>query len=198
MALTDTQEQWLKDNYAKYEVVADLVKAYNNTFNTCVKHSTLTKKCVTLGLHTYDKHRCNVGQFVKGKKYGSEECHIGTIRYDGQTKMCYIKVKMCEGMSRETSGHSYKAPFWKQLQNKVWEDNYGKVPDGYVACPLNQNPYEQDIKKIALIDKRGKCIMTRKDWWSENAKFTATAVRWCNLYFVAKDNGVYDDIMDET
>ncbi len=189
---TDEQDKWLKENCSKYEVFSDLVVAYNMKFGTAKNYSQLSSRCKVLGVRQYDaKRRTNRGNFKKGQKYGAEECPLNTIRYDKQRNMCFIKVQMCEGKSRETSGHNLKAPFWKILQNKIWEDNYGYIPDGYVACSLTDDPYEQNIENIALIDKRGKAIMGRKEWWSDNAKFTNTAVQWCNLYFVAKDNGVY-------
>lgn len=189
---TDEQIEWLKENCSKYEVFSDLVVEYNKTFGTNRNYSQLSSKCNILGIRDYDAtRRRNSGNFKKGIKQGAEEYPIGTIRLNKQTNLCYIKVKLCNGKTQRDKGHNYREPFWKMLQNKIWEDNYGDIPDGYIACSLTNNPYEQNIENIALIDKRGKCIMGRKEWWSDNAKFTSTAVEWCNLYFVAKDNGVY-------
>lgn len=189
---SDEQTRWLKNHYCEYSVFADLVRAFNDQFDANIGYNNLASRCVTLGLRKYDKKRRerNSGQFLKGKKYGSEECKIGTIRYNKQRNMCFIKVQMCEGKSSDTSGHHLKEPFWKPLQDKIWEDHFGMIPAGYMACSLNCNPYEEDVKNIGLIDKRGKAIMSRKRWWSDNPKFTAVAVRWCNLYFLAKDNEV--------
>lgn len=190
--MPDEQTQWLKKHCCDYEVFADLVRAFNDQFDTNIGYPNLARRCVTLGLREYDSERQkrNTGQFVKGKKYGAEECEIGTIRYNKQRNMCFIKVQMCKGKFRDTSGHDLKEPFWRPLQDKIWEDHFGNIPVGYMACPLNCNPYEDDIKNIGLIDKRGKAIMSRKGWWSENSTFTAVAVMWCNLWFVAKDHNV--------
>lgn len=189
---TQEQDDWLKKNYCKYNTVADLLREYNGIFGTDVNYAKLASHCVVLGIHTYDaaRRKQNAGNFKKGVKYGIEEAPVGTIRYNKQRNVCFVKVMTCDGKSRDTSGHNYKEPFWRVLQDKVWEDHYGKIPDGYMACPLNENPYEDDVEKIALIDKRGKAVMGRKRWWSDNVKFTATAVRWCNLYFIAKDRGI--------
>ena len=170
---TDEQIQWLLDNYDSYEVFADLVRDFNVHFHTNRSHATLTSYCVrTLKLRAYDRHRHNVGQFKKGKVV--EESPLGTIRYNGQRNLCFIKVQMCQGRSRDTLGHNLKAPFWKPLQDKIWEEHYGAIPKGYIACSLTDDPYEQNIENIALIDKRGKCIMTKKEWWTDNAKFATT------------------------
>lgn len=118
------------------------------------------------------------------------EAPLGTVVYNKQRNLCFIKVQMCEGKSGNTKGHNLKEPFWKPLQNKIWEEKIGAIPEKYIACSLTDNPYEQDIENIALIDKRGKAVMSRKNWWSDNAKFTAVAVRWCNLYFIAKDKNI--------
>ena len=186
------QRDWLINHFYDYEVFADLVVEFNKVFNCSVKYSALSSYCKR-NLHLNYEWVSNRGQFKPGVNYGTDECPIGTIRYNKQQNLCYIKVKMCNGTSRNTLGHNYKYPFWKRLQDKIWEDNYGVIPDGYTACALNNDPYEQDINKIGLIDKRGKCIMSRKEWWSDIPAFTSTAVQWCNLYFVAKDNGVFDE-----
>lgn len=186
------QDEWLRQEYDQGAVFADLVKKYNDRFGTAVGYVNLISHCKTLGLHEYksERRKDNTGQFQKGVKSGQEEAPIGTIAYNRQRDLCFIKVRMCNGKSRGTSGHDYKLPYWKPLQDKVWEDNFGEIPDGYMACVLNCNPYEQDASKIALIDKRAKAVMSRKGWWTENIKFTAVAVQWCNLYFVAKDHGI--------
>lgn len=189
---SEEQTAWLKSNYSKYDVFADFVRAYNDHFGTAWGYNNIMSHCRTLDLHEYSRSRRmqNAGQFKKGQKYGPEECPIGTIRYNKQRGVCFIKVQMCGGRSRDTSGHNLKEPFWRVLQDKVWEDERGTIPEGYMACPLNCNPYEDNINNIGLIDKRGKAIMGRKGWWTDNVKFTATAVRWCNLYFIAKDHGI--------
>ncbi|MBR4377318.1 MAG: hypothetical protein IKP50_00310 [Bacilli bacterium] len=191
---TEEQEEWIKENCSKYEVFAEFVKDFNLKFGTSKSHSGLTSKCESLGLRfSNPSRRRNSGNFKKGINYGIEECPIGTIRLNKQTNLYYIKVQLCNGIAPRENGHNYKEPYWKMLQNKIWEDNYGKIPDGYIACSLTNDPYEQNIENIALIDKRGKSVMGRKEWWSDNAKFTATGVQWCNLYFTAKDNGVLSD-----
>ena len=187
-AYTEEQTQWILDNYDSYEVFADLVRDFNARFHTKKSHASLTGYCVRLKIRDFDRNRENAGQFKKGLI--KEEAPIGTIAYNKQRNLCFIKVKLCKGKSRDTLGHNLKEPFWKPLQDKVWEDNYGAIPNGYMACSLTNDPYETDIKNIALIDKRGKCIMSRKEWWDDNPKFTATAVQWCNLYMSAKDREV--------
>ena len=188
-AYTEAQRQWILDNYDNYDVFADLVRDFNAEFHTNKAHASLTGYCVNnLKLREFDRHRENAGQFKKGLVV--EESPIGTIKYNKQRNLCFIKVQMCKGKSRDTSGHNLKAPFWKPLQDKIWEDHCGTIPEGYIACSLTGDPYEQNIENIALIDKRGKCIMSKKDWWSDKPKFTATAVQWCNLYMTAKDREV--------
>lgn len=191
---TEEQEEWIKENCSKYEVFAQFVKDFNLKFGTNKSHSGLISKCESLGLRfSCSSRRVNSGNFKKGVNSGIEEYPIGTIRYNKQRNLCYIKVQLCEGKSDRNLGHNYREPYWKMLQNKIWEDNYGEIPKGYIACSLTSDPYEQNISNIALIDKRGKSVMGNKDWWSDNAKFTATGVQWCNLYFVAKDNGVLNN-----
>lgn len=189
-AFSEEQTEWIKEHYSEYEVFADFLRAYNDHWNSAVGYANLSSYCVTLKLRKYDSSRrkSNAGQFKKGFKYGPEECPIGSVRYNKQRDLAFVKVQMCGGKSRETTGHNLKEPFWKPLQDKVWEDAYGEIQDGYMACPTNCNPYETDIEHIALIDKRGKAIMGRKRWWSDNELLNRTAIRWCNLYYLVKDS----------
>ena len=99
---------------------------------------------------------------------------------------------LCNGNSRadKDNCHSYKEPFWKPLQKKVWEDHYGDVPEGYVVCSLNGNLCDTDINNIGIIDRRGTAMLGKNQWWTDNRVLTANGVQWCNLYMTAKDNGV--------
>lgn len=192
---TDKQKQWISDNcnWTIYHSFNDFVKAFNAEFSIHTTRSQLFNYCYRKGI--YEKGDLpHHAQFKKGEKssFSRDECPIGTIHsVKGRP---YIKVQMCNGkanvVGKGKDNHGLNEPYWKPLQKKIWEDNYGKVPDGYEVCSLNGDKYDTNIEHIGLIDKRMKGTMALKGWWTENAKLTSTAVQWCNLYMTAKDNNI--------
>jgi len=190
---SEAGDKWLKSNIQKYDVFMDLFNAYRDKFNADVNYASLATHCEYLGIkqRVTRKELRNRGQFKKNAPRSLGELPVGTIRYNSQGRP-YIKVMLCNGASRSVDNqrHNYKEPFWKPLQKKIWEDNYGPVPDGYVVCSLNGDITDTDVRNIGLIDKRATPIMSKQGWWTDNRVITADGVQWCNLYMIAKDNGV--------
>lgn len=198
---TDAERKWIVDNYTKYDrdfvsFAADFNKHFNRSDMTNYR---ITKYCERRGIHKpKTKSECvNKGRFKKGNATNAtvRQLPVGTVRmYTSNTcKMPYIKVKLTSGDSGEMAGrgHNFKRPWWIPLKEKVWIDAYGEIPEGYSVINLDKNPENCDLNNLALADKRGLAIMGSHKWWSENKNFNATAIKWCNLYMTAKDNGVY-------
>lgn len=192
---TDEQKQWISENcnWSKYYSFNDFVSSFNERFGTHTTRNQLFGYCYRNDLYKKGdiKHHT---QFKKGERCDTsrEEYPIGTIRCSGNRP--YIKVQMCNGKSnvvgKGRDNHGLNEPYWKPLQKKIWEDNYGTVPIGYEVCSLNGNKFDENIENIGIIDERIKGTMALNGWWTENSKLTATAVQWCNLYMIAKDRGI--------
>lgn len=199
-AYTEEMNSWLIDNYPKYNNnwIA-LAKDFNLKFCTDFTSTRLCKYCERgLKIHTPKPKRDNVnaGTFQKGNRCTStdRQAPIGTIRiYTSNTsKILYIKVKLADGDSGmlRGGGHNYKRPWWIPLKEKVWIDAHGEIPDGCSVIQLDRDYKNCNLDNLALADKRGLAIMMSHKWWTENSKFNATGIQWCNLYMTAKDNGV--------
>ena len=197
---TDEMNKWLCDNYAKYDNdwVA-LANDFNKKFKVNFSNCRLAKYCQrTLKIHQpkEKKGKINKSTFAKGKGNTvaiKKQLPIGTIRtYKAKdVKIPVIKVKLSDGDSTEgTTGHNFKRPWWIPLKEKVWTDAYGEIPEGYTVVHLDHNNENCELSNLALADKRGLAIMGSHKWWSNNPKFTKTAVQWCNLYMTAKDREV--------
>jgi len=200
---TEEMDKWLSDNYGKYDNNwVSLSKDFNSTFDVAYSNCRLMKHCErTLKIHKPQKkekgRRINKGSFSKGNNGSStrRQLPIGTIRlYTSNTsKIPMIKVKLCEGDSGSVlggNGHNMKRPWWIPLKEKVWVDAHGEIPEGFTVVHLDHNTENCSLDNLALADKRGLAIMGSHKWWSDNVKFTATALEWCNLYMAAKDNAV--------
>lgn len=190
---TEEMDNWLLNNYPKYDSFVELSNNFNNQFGTDYSNCRLAKYCErTLKIHKPKPKKCmnNKGQFKSGTR-SNRALPIGTIRYNSDGRP-FIKVKESDGKSgpKEGVGHNYREPYWKPLQKKIWEDYYGEVPEGYVVCSLTGDPNDTDIHNIGIIDKRGTSVMAKKGWWTDNRVITGDGAEWCNLYYVLKDQGV--------
>ena len=198
---TEKENQWIKDNYSVYDNDwVSFARDFNAKFNrTDMTNCRLAKHCerrLNIHIPKEKKGRVNRGTFVKGNISSATEHQlpIGTVRtYTSKTsKILYVKVRLADGDSGllRDAGHNYKRPWWIPLKEKVWIDNYGEIPEGYSVVQLDRDYKNCDITNLAILNKRGSAIMMSKKWWTENAKLTGTAVQWCNLYIIAKDNNI--------
>ena len=199
-AYTDEMDAWLIDNYSKYDNDwVMLAKDFNTKFLTDYSPSRLCKHCQN-GLKIHKprpkKGHINKGNFQKGGRSTStdRQAPIGTVRtYTSHTsKILMVKVKLANGESGSVcgKGHNYKRPWWIPLKEKVWIDAHGEIPDGYSVIQLDRNYQNCNLDNLVLADKRGLAIMGSHKWWTDNDKFNATGIQWCNLYMAAKDNGI--------
>ena len=162
-------DEWLRNNYLSFSVAKDAVEAFNEKFGTSKSEAAITHHCRKIKLkrntrfhkgHVTARHR-KVGDIVK------------------RSDESWIKV------SDDGNKHD-----WMPLRKYVWEQQYGKVPEGYCVVFLTDNHSDVSLKNLGLINRRGTAIMSKLDWWSSNRVITGDAVQWCNLYLIAKDNRI--------
>lgn len=164
---TPEQEQWLRDNYHKAASYADLSDTFNSMFFPHRTACQLRDKCAkSLGL---------IGMPNK-TRYGEkpkEQCPIGTVR-KSQTGT-YIKVRMVDrpGIS------GYAKPWWLPLQEKVYRDVYGEIPDGYMVCFLDHNTENFSPDNLYPITRKTAARLAQNKWWSVDPEITMAAIKWC-------------------
>lgn len=172
------QEEWLKNNYNKYSTYVQMTHAYNETFNEERTTGMLRNKLCDLGLIP----KCKSGNHQR-------EYPVGTIKYNNGVP--YIKVQLCNGANTSfEGGHGLKEPYWKSVKKKVWEENVGEVPDGYVVVCLNGDNNDTRLENLAIAQRRDMARMSKNGWWTENETLTKSGLDWCKLYYTAKDNGI--------
>jgi len=189
---TEEMDAWLK---AKYDDVGPdftaIADAFNLAFSTSKSNCCIAKHLQRMGVHdpAPKKGLKNRGCFEKGRPSYRGELPIGTIRYNSDGRP-FVKVMLAEGRYAESKGkgHNYREPFWKPLQKKIWEDNYGEVPEGHIVCCLSGDPDERDPTQLCLLDRRGMARMAKNGWWDiDNVEITRTAAAWCNLFYTLQD-----------
>lgn len=191
---TDEMDKWLVEKFPDYDYdFAQMAKDFNEKFGTDYSNCRIAKHCERgLKIHKPREKESqfkNKGQFKKGVT-NNRGLPVGTIRYNSDGRP-FIKVLESDGKSKgDSRGHNYREPWWMPLQKKIWIDHFGDVPQGYEVVSLNGDPNDTDIRNIGIIDRRGKAVMAKKGWWTDNRFITGDGVQWCNLYYTAKDSGV--------
>lgn len=172
---TKEQEDWLVENFNRFSCYRDMADCFNKSFRETRSFESIREKC-------------NKSLHLKGKpsvtRYGSkrkEQLPIGTIR-KSQTST-FIKVREVPEKS-DISG--YMRPYWIPLQEKIYSDNFGPVPEGKMICFLDNDRNNFNISNLFMIDRKISAIMSSNQWWSTNPDFTKTAILWCKLYYAIR------------
>lgn len=174
---TDTERNYLMENFLKFKTLDELVKDFNKKFNKNKKASTLKAFCNhQLNLRGHS----NVGKFGNGANEKSE-LPIGTIRK--ATNGTYIKVK--ESKNHHIS--SYAEPYWIPIQKKIWQEYYGEVQKGKMIVFLDCNRENLEIDNLYCIDRKIAAVMSKNQWWTPSKEHTLTAIKWCELWYARKE-----------
>lgn len=166
---SDEMDSWLVQNYLSFTTIADAVKHFNIEFDTDKSVMALSHHAKNLGL------KRKATRFVKGESRSAKK--VGSISY--RNDYPWIKVSMKNDKSS-----------WIPLHKYVWEQHYGKVPKGYCVVFISNDHTDVSLDNLALIDRRATPMMSKFKWWTDNRVITGDGVQWCNLYCIAKDNGV--------
>lgn len=173
---TDEQEQWLCDNFHKAQSYKALAERFNKTFEASRSAEQIKEKCTKrLGL----KGMPNLTRYGLKPK---EQLPVGTIR-KSQTGT-YIKVLTVQPGAKFTG---YKKPWWMPLQEKIYTDAYGSIPDGYMVCFLDCNPGNIALDNLYPITRRISARLSQNGWWSKNPEITMTAIKLCELQEAMKN-----------
>lgn len=166
---TEQQENWLRENIYSFDSYADLTARFNEIFGEYRKVDLVREKCTKRLKISMGK---NAGQFVAGAK--TRDLPIGTIR-KSQTGI-YIKVS---NEAVDISG--YARPNWLPLQQKIYEDAHGKLPEGYMVCFLDCNRENFDLSNLYPVNRQISVRMAQNGWWSNDPTITLTGILQCEL-----------------
>lgn len=177
LRFTREQENFLVENFHKCNGYEELTVLYNKAFGDSRSVSQISDKCAKrlklTGMN--NKTRYKPGN-------GKEQCPIGTVRKttNGAT---YIKVLN----SKSSYAKGYREPWWIPIQKKVYQDEYGEVPNGKMVIFLDGNSENLSIENLYMIDRKISAILAKNGWYSHNAERTLTAIKWCELHYALKN-----------
>lgn len=167
---TNEQNEWLRANYPSAASYADLTDRFNIRFHSSKTPDQIRENC---------NKRLKLTGMVNITKYGSkkkEELPIGNIRKSSTGT--YIKVKNIDN-SVHISG--YAKPYWLPLQQKIYEDAYGKIKDNEMICFLDGDSNNFDISNLYCINRKISAMMSTHKWWTKSREHTLTAIKLCEL-----------------
>lgn len=172
---TKEQENWLIENFSQFDCYRDMADSFNYAFSENRSPEAIREKC-NKRLHL--KGKPSVTQYGSKSK---EQLPLGTIR-KSQTGT-YIKVKE---VPEKSSISGYTKPYWIPLQEKVYSDEFGPVPDGNMICFLDNDRNNFNIENLYMINRKISAIMSSNRWWSSDPELTKTAIIWCKLHYAIK------------
>ena len=174
---TQEQDEWLKNNYP----VMGTTKAteeFNKTFGTNRSWDTIRTHCLKRGF------RCNKDVLsARGRCNAKRYVPVGTIKPDTHG---YLHIKTGNAVGKRTEN-------WELYHRWVWEQENGKVPDDCWLIFLDNDRTNCDITNLALVPKKYNALMMVYDLKSESKEITETAIKWCELYSVAKQKNVIEN-----
>ena len=63
-----------------------------------------------------------------------------------------------------------------------------EIPEGYFVIFLDNNQMNFDISNLYCVNRKIHVIMSKNKWYTNNKENTLTAIKWCELYYVLKNN----------
>ena len=70
---------------------------------------------------------------------------------------------------------------WVPYRRYLWEQKYGKVPEGYSVTYLSE-PDDYSLENTICIPKDFILLLTSHNLRAENPIITKCGIQWCNLY----------------
>lgn len=176
---TYEEKAWLMEhiNDGNHEEVTAM---FNAMFGVNVKAHSIKDECTKV---LKIKKAENIGQFREGGEVKSVTHPIGTeIKRNG-----YWVVKVDDKYHKGKYTHRNMRENWKLKQVHVYEQAYGKIPDGSFVVFLDSDRENFDLKNLYCTDRRILSVMNYNKWFTEDPELTLAAIKWCELHYAIKE-----------
>lgn len=198
--LTDTQKQFIKDNYQSmlYKDLAKALKTTERRVCNFIQHSGLRLSKVEF------KRRKSIGQFRKEHLSWNKGLrgYMGANRTSFKKGNLPVNTLYDDAITiRKTTGTSYKwirlvKAKWKELHRYLWEKEYGKVPKGFVLRFKDGNTMNVVLSNLELIS-RGEHLRRNQpaDLYTNKRKYMLESDYYiCNTLGI-KDKKLQDELI---
>lgn len=173
---TDEEREFLRENISNNSFKV-LTEKFNLRFGTDVAVSSISDLC-TKRLKIYRGK--NTGHFSVGQARTSID--VGkTVLRNG-----YLHIKTDSVRHSGKVSYSDMKENWMPYQKYVYEQRYGKIPDGYRVVFLDGDKNNFDLENLYCISTRVNCVMNKNRWFSSDRDLTLAAIKWCELFYSIK------------
>ena len=70
------------------------------------------------------------------------------------------------------------------------EQANGPIPEGCLIVHLDGNQTNCELENLYCITPQMRAVMNRNGWLTKDPVLTLTAIRWCELFYTMKEEGV--------
>lgn len=183
---TAEQDDFLRKN-SKKMTRKELTDLFNKTFGACVKEGAIEQRCFLNGWKpkTDGKFKCGGVPWCKTK--GGREEYVKKLKggNSGSFRRGNIPHNVLAVGTVKKWGHEIKIKTkagWQNRLRHMWEQENGKIPDGYVVVCVDGDKYTDDISKLRLISNRTLTFLMSNGWAGKGPLITDTGIKWCDLY----------------
>ena len=165
---TEEEKKWIMDHLHGYDSYKECLDDFNTHFK-CEMKLELFRELCTKRLHIYLGK--NAGKFTNSSK--PRDLPLGTIRSNviRGVKVTYIKVS-----NEATKISGYSRPNWIPYQEYVYENHFGKIPEGCMVIFLDCNHDNFSIENLACIDRKISVRLAQNNWYSSDKEITKTGI----------------------
>lgn len=157
---TKEQIKWVKENYYNYKM-KDFYKAFNKRFGTNRTYHAINNLCYYFGISDKREKRVIGGEY--------KEC--------GYT---YIKINDKPKAKRKN---------YKLKHVIIWEEHYGKVPNGYTITFKDGNVDNFDLDNLVCISYKTRGILNFNGW-NNKGDITNTAIAYGEFLNYQEKKGI--------
>lgn len=184
---TSDQDAFLRDNSSKM-TRKELVDSFNKRYGTSIKENAIVQRCFLRGWKAGSDGKFKVGGVPWGKTKGGREEYLKALR--ASASKCYhferghvphntlpvgaVRLWSDELMIKTDDG-------WKVWLRHLWEQEHGKIPEGYVVISVDGDRDTKDVSKLRMISNRTLTTLMANNWVGEGEGIVDTGIVWCTL-----------------
>lgn len=166
---TDEQIEWLKENLPKFGR-NETCRMFNERFNESRTVRAMKSFTMMYGVKVNEEvWKAHVTYNVNKDKLKD----VGTERIDHGRAV----VKCEDGK-------------WRYKNRIVYEQQNGRIPKGHCVVHLDNDPLNCKADNLMAVPHRIMSMMAGGDMYSEHPLITKTAIQWCVLADLLKQQGV--------
>lgn len=166
---TQDMDEWLLANYSKLGRL-NAIRQFQEKFNTAYSDAMIGLRATKhLGIRVDRMVAYNNRHSLReSEKILYEE---GTIRGEDAYKVIKVRGQFIP------------------LRKYLYEQQYGKVPDGYSVTYLD-DPCDYSLENTVCVPKNYILLLTSHKLRAENKTITRCGIKWCELYYTAVEKGL--------